>query len=66
LKPLKYAKAGFPHFWRVEEDRGRPVVYVYELDRGGRPPEYVATGVHRERLKLSVPYDIDIDLTARR
>ena len=63
-KPAKYAKAGIPHFWRVESDGGRPVVYVYELDPATRA--YVATGIHHDRLKLTVPYDIDIDLTATR
>ncbi|MEU4682517.1 Uma2 family endonuclease [Streptomyces xinghaiensis] len=60
-KPLKYAKAGIPHFWRVESDNGRPVVYVYERDPA--TGAYVATGIHHNRLKLSVPFTIDIDLT---
>lgn len=60
-KPQLYARAGIPHFWRVEEDGGHPVVYVYELDpaTGG----YVANGVHHDRLNVSVPCPIDIDLT---
>lgn len=39
-----------------------PVAWTYELDpvRG----TYVSTGVHRDRLKLSAPYDVDIDPTA--
>ncbi|CAM5505399.1 hypothetical protein GCM10010329_63640 [Streptomyces spiroverticillatus] len=61
-KPRKYAKAGIPHFWRVEENHGLPVVYVYELDPATQ--EYVATGIFHDRLKLSVPFPIDIDLTA--
>ncbi|KAF4409924.1 Uma2 family endonuclease [Streptomyces lycii] len=60
-KPGKYAKAGIPHFWRVESDEGAPVVYVYELDPA--TAAYVPTGIHRNRLKLSVPFTIDIDLT---
>lgn len=63
-KPRKYAAAGIPHFWRVEMTGtdDHPVVYVYELDRvtGG----YAVTGIHHDRLKLTVPFDIDIDLTA--
>ncbi|AXK36234.1 Uma2 family endonuclease [Streptomyces armeniacus] len=61
-KPYKYARAGIPHFWRVEMkgDDDHPVVYVYELDTVTR--SYVATGIHHDRLKLSVPFDIDIDL----
>ncbi|CAM3905293.1 Uma2 family endonuclease [Nocardiopsis rhodophaea] len=59
-KPQLYAKAGIPHFWRVENDGGMPVVYVYELDPATQA--YVATGIYRDRLKLTVPFDIDIDL----
>ena len=60
-KPVLYAEAGIPHFWRVESDAGRPVVYVYELD----PPTstYVPTGIHHDRLKVTVPFDIELDLT---
>ncbi|XVQ13733.1 Uma2 family endonuclease [Spirillospora sp. CA-255316] len=60
-KPRKYAAAGIRHFWRVEQDGDRAVVYVYERDpaTGG----YGLTGIHHERIKTTVPYDIDIDLT---
>ncbi|MGC5399542.1 Uma2 family endonuclease [Streptomyces sp. DT20] len=63
-KPHKYAAAGIPHFWRVEMsgEHDRPAVWTYEYDATHKT--YVSTGVHRDRLKLSVPYDIDIDLTA--
>jgi Uma2 family endonuclease len=60
-KPQLYAKAGIPHFWRVENDSGRPIVYVYELDPATKV--YVPTGIHHDRLKTTVPFDIDIDLT---
>lgn len=60
-KPGKYSKAGIQHFWRVESDSGRPVVYVYERDPA--TGTYVPTGIHHNRLKLSVPFTIDIDLT---
>ncbi|GAB3272694.1 Uma2 family endonuclease [Kineosporia babensis] len=56
-----YAEGGVQHYWRVERQDDRPVVHVYELDPVARA--YVLTGVHHERLKVSVPYDIDIDLT---
>ncbi|GAA4951193.1 hypothetical protein GCM10023224_39550 [Streptomonospora halophila] len=46
----------------VENEDGRPVVYVYELDPA--TGAYVASGIHRDRLKLAVPFDIDVDLTA--
>jgi Uma2 family endonuclease len=59
-KPQLYAQAGIAHFWRVENDRGRPLVCVYELDPATK--QYVVTGIHHDRLKLTVPFDIDIDL----
>lgn len=62
LKPFKYAQAGIPHFWRVEDEAGLPVVHTYELD--GMTGAYVATGIHRERLKLAVPFTVDIKLDA--
>ncbi|MEE1927994.1 Uma2 family endonuclease [Streptomyces sp. TRM 70351] len=63
-KPQLYAQAGVRHFWLVERarDGGRPVVYVYELEPA--TATYVPTGIHHDRLKLTVPFDIDIDLTA--
>lgn len=60
-KPQLYAKAGIPHFWRVENTSGRPTVYVYELD--STTNSYTATGIYHDRLKVGVPFDIDIDLT---
>ncbi|MGK4583564.1 Uma2 family endonuclease [Kitasatospora sp. HPMI-4] len=61
-KPRKYAQAGIPHFWRVEKAEGRrPVVYVFELDPATET--YVPTGIFHDRLKVVVPFEIDIDLT---
>jgi Uma2 family endonuclease len=61
-KPRKYAAAGIPHFWLVEKEAGRrPVVHTYELDPVTK--SYAITGIHHERLKLTVPFTIDIDLT---
>jgi Uma2 family endonuclease len=64
VKPRKYAQAGVPHFWRVEQDenKGFPVVYVYELDPATKA--YSLSGIFHDRLKLTVPFDIEIDLTA--
>ncbi|MFC8868646.1 Uma2 family endonuclease [Streptomyces sp. NPDC057148] len=61
-KPRKYAAAGITHYWRVEESNGLPVVYVYELE--SMTKSYVPTGIFHNRLKLTVPFPIDIDLTA--
>lgn len=62
-KPHKYARAGIPHFWRVEMDdrTERPVVHVFELEPATKT--YVPTGIHRDHLKVEVPYPISVDLT---
>jgi Uma2 family endonuclease len=61
-KPRKYAAAGIPHFWRVEHRDGQTVGYVYELDPATKV--YAPVGIFHDRLKVSAPFDIDIDLTA--
>jgi len=37
------------------------VLYVYELDPVTH--QYVPTGIFHDRVKLTVPFEIDIDLT---
>ena len=63
-KPQKYAAAGIPNFWRVEQSGtgNRAVVHVYELDP--LTQAYVHTGMHRDQIKVDKPCDIVIDLTA--
>jgi Uma2 family endonuclease len=63
-KPQKYAAAGIPHYWLVERagQNRHPVVQVYE--RGEATGTYALTGTYHDHVKVSVPYDIDIDLTA--
>lgn len=63
-KPRKYAAAGIRHFWLVEMagQDDHPVVQVYEL--GTVSGTYALTGIYRDRLKVSVPFGIDIDLNA--
>ncbi|WP_318210879.1 MULTISPECIES: Uma2 family endonuclease [unclassified Streptomyces] len=63
-KPPKYAAAGIEHFWLVEME-GKDehlVVRVYELDPLTKT--YNSTGTYRDRLKVAVPFPVDIDLTA--
>ncbi|MEO3796231.1 Uma2 family endonuclease [Nonomuraea sp. B10E15] len=59
-KPQLYAGAGIPNFWRIENHSGKAVVYVYELDPATQ--SYALTGIHHDRLKLTIPFDLDIDL----
>ncbi|GAB3737728.1 Uma2 family endonuclease [Nocardiopsis nanhaiensis] len=62
-KPMKYAAAGIPHFWRIEREENGPAVHVYELD-GTYDPRYVPVTIARERLKLDMPFALDIDVRA--
>ncbi|MGC5365423.1 Uma2 family endonuclease [Streptomyces sp. DT24] len=63
-KPQKYAAAGIPNFWLVEMTGTdlHPVVRVYELDPLSKT--YALSGVHRDRVKTDVPFQIDIDITS--
>jgi Uma2 family endonuclease len=61
IKPRKYARAGIPHFWRVEPSGDLPVVYVYELDPA--TANYAISGIHHNELKVPVPFPLVIDLT---
>ncbi|MGW5447781.1 Uma2 family endonuclease [Streptomyces asiaticus] len=60
-KPRKYAKAGIRHYWRVENDEGRTVVYTYERDPATEC--FSLTGIHHDKLATTVPFTVDIDLT---
>ncbi|QVQ50847.1 Uma2 family endonuclease [Spiractinospora alimapuensis] len=60
-KPHLYAEAGIPHFWRVEQGDDGPAVFTYELDPSTR--SYHLTGIHHQRLLLTTPFPVDIDLT---
>ncbi|WP_069172063.1 Uma2 family endonuclease [Streptomyces griseus] len=61
-KPVKYARARIPHFWRVENQDGRAVVYVFELEPA--TGAYTSTGIFHDRLKVSTPFPVDLDLNA--
>ncbi|MCW2940350.1 MAG: hypothetical protein JWN00_3335 [Actinomycetia bacterium] len=61
-KPLRYAAAGIVHFWRVENNGDQPVVYVYELDPASKT--YGLAGIHHGKVSVSVPFPIELDLTA--
>ncbi|MEU4495334.1 Uma2 family endonuclease [Streptomyces sp. NPDC023998] len=60
-KPVKYARAKIPHYWRVESNEGRAVVYVFELEPA--TGQYTSTGIFHDRMKVSVPFLVDLDLT---
>lgn len=59
-KPLKYARAKIPHYWRVEDNEGQAVVHVFELEP--TTGAYTSTGIFHDRMKVSVPFPVDLDL----
>ncbi|MEU6216656.1 Uma2 family endonuclease [Streptomyces sp. NPDC047022] len=60
-KPLKYARAKIPHYWRVENEKGLAVVHAFELEP--TTGAYTSVGIFRERMKVAAPFPVDLDLT---
>jgi Uma2 family endonuclease len=60
-KPLLYAEAGIEHFWRVERERGKRVLYAYRLVQS--KGAYEETGRYVGSAKISVPYPVEIDFS---
>ncbi|MFH8381912.1 Uma2 family endonuclease [Kitasatospora sp. NPDC018058] len=60
VKFRKYAEAGIPHYWIVEEEDGLPVAHVFELEPV--TSSYVSAGIFRGKLVRPVPFPIEIDL----
>ncbi|GED85438.1 hypothetical protein TNCT6_25230 [Streptomyces sp. 6-11-2] len=63
-KPLKYARAKIPHYWRVENEDGRAAVHVFELEP--TTGSYTSVGIFRERMKADAPFSVNLDLTGIR
>lgn len=63
-KPLKYARAGIPYYWRVENERGQAAVHTFELEP--TVGTYASTGIFREEMKLAAPFPAHLDLTGIR
>ncbi|MFG3098518.1 Uma2 family endonuclease [Streptomyces sp. NPDC048202] len=60
-KPMKYARAKIPHYWRVENERGRAVIHAFELEP--TTGTYTSVGIFRDRMKAEAPFPVDLDLT---
>lgn len=60
VKLRKYAEAGIPHYWCIEDEDGAAVVHVYELDEP--TGAYAPAGIFRKALQRPVPFEIGIDL----
>lgn len=61
-KPQLYGKAGIGFFWRIENADGKPVAYTFELEPATAC--YVPTGIFHDRIKITAPFPVDIDLTS--
>ncbi|MEV0437731.1 Uma2 family endonuclease [Streptomyces spectabilis] len=60
VKLRKYAEAGIPHYWCVEDEDGAPVVHVYELDEP--TGAYAPAGIFRHTRQRELPFEIGLDL----
>ncbi|WP_445528217.1 Uma2 family endonuclease [Streptomyces cyslabdanicus] len=63
-KPLKYARAKIPHYWRVENENDRAAVHAFELEP--TTGAYTGVGIFRERMKVDAPFSVNLDLTGIR
>ncbi|MGW3723797.1 Uma2 family endonuclease [Streptomyces sp. NPDC000851] len=59
-KPVKYARAKIPHYWRVEDENGRAAVHAFELEP--TTGAYTSVGIFRDRMKVDVPFPVDLNL----
>jgi Uma2 family endonuclease len=63
-KPLAYAEAGIPHFWRVESLASGALataVHTFVLDPNAK--QYRRTGIHHGKLSSDLGLPVAIDLT---
>jgi len=63
-KPTEYAASGIRHFWRVEYDDSVIKVFRYELDPMTRT--YALVGLDKDKLSITDPIPLDLDLEALR
>ncbi|GAA3141950.1 Uma2 family endonuclease [Nonomuraea salmonea] len=58
IKPFAYARAGIPHYWRIEPDEG-PALYTYRLDGDG----YGEPAIHKAGTvaHLTAPFPLAFD-----
>lgn len=63
VKLRKYAEAGIPHYWCIEDEDDEdtvPAVHVYELDEP--TGSYAPAGIFRRSLQRPLPFEISLDL----
>ncbi|MFC5745099.1 Uma2 family endonuclease [Actinomadura rugatobispora] len=62
VRPSLYAEAGIRHYWRVETDQTAPAFAIYSYELDDATGLYVATGVHHDRIAVTLPFELDIEL----
>ncbi|MFF0608482.1 Uma2 family endonuclease [Nocardia tengchongensis] len=60
IRPMDYARAGIPYFWRIESEDFEPVIYTFQLDE--TTGQYSPTDVHRKLLRTTQPFAMEIQL----
>jgi hypothetical protein len=60
VKPIEYADAGIPWFWRVERGGNGPTVHRYRLgaDEGGKPAYVDHEAVLLDKLLAGAPPEL--------
>jgi Uma2 family endonuclease len=64
IHPGLYAEAGIRHHWRVETSQTAPAFAIYSYELDDATGTYVATGVHHDRITVTSPFSVDIELKA--
>lgn len=59
-KPKKYAHAGIPHYWLIDDVKGAPIVQVFVFDQAEK--RYVEVSMERHKLEVAEPFPMTIDL----
>lgn len=60
VKLGKFAEAGIRHYWLLDEENGRTVAHVFELEESTR--SYAPAGIFRGELTREVPFPVTVDL----
>jgi Uma2 family endonuclease len=62
-KPIAYAEADIPYFWRIEnQGSGALAVEAHTFTLNSAPREYGQAGIHRQRIMRDTPFPLDLDL----
>jgi Uma2 family endonuclease len=59
-KPVEYAEAGIPFYWRVETVAGRPELHTFALDQAA--DSYQSTGVFSGVVSTHLGFQVKFDL----